>query len=211
MAINQAERTRRSRAKILDAALELFSRGGYRGTSMREIADEAGVSTGNVYHQFPDKEALFITLLDEYWQMLGAPDHPLNQALAGSLFPDQLEEIGEAARAAVEKYRRFVKLIYVDVVEFEGEHVRRFYASMPERFSAFVNHHPTMLSGAQHLRDGIDPSFAVMLASRVFLQYFAVEVLFGVKDHYGRDSKQVIHEISDVLRHGILPPEKDQV
>ncbi len=46
-----------------------------------------------------------------------------------------------------------------------------------------------------------------MLASRVFLQYFAVEVLFGVKDHYGRDSEQVIHEISDVLRHGILPPE----
>lgn len=206
MAINQAERTRRSRAKILEAALELFSRGGYRGTSMREIADEAGVSTGNVYHQFPDKEALFITLLDEYWQLLSAPDHPLNQALAGSLFPDQLEEIGEAAKAGIEKYRRFVKLIYVDVVEFEGEHVRRFYASMPERFSAFVHHHPTMLSGSQHLRDGIDPSFAVMLASRVFLQYFAVEVLFGVKDHYGRDSKQVIHEISDVLRHGILPP-----
>ena len=80
--MNQEERTRRSRAKLLEAALELFSRRGYRGTSVRDIADEAGVSTGNLYHQFPDKETIFRTLLDDYWAELALPDHPLNRALA---------------------------------------------------------------------------------------------------------------------------------
>src|SRR6185295_1396810 len=53
-AMQQAERSERSRALILEAALRLFSARGYRGTSIRDIADGAGVTTGNLYHQFPD-------------------------------------------------------------------------------------------------------------------------------------------------------------
>ena len=59
--MNQEERSQRSRAQVLDAALALFSHQGYRATSMREIADKAGVSTGNVYHHFKDKEAIFLS------------------------------------------------------------------------------------------------------------------------------------------------------
>jgi pimeloyl-ACP methyl ester carboxylesterase len=44
----QEQRSERSRGQILDAALRLFSRQGYRGTSMREIALAAKLSTGNV-------------------------------------------------------------------------------------------------------------------------------------------------------------------
>ncbi len=64
--MNQEARSERSRAQILKAARKLISRQGYRGTSMRDIAVAAKVSTGNVYHQFPDKETIFRTLLDEY-------------------------------------------------------------------------------------------------------------------------------------------------
>ena len=63
--MKQEARSERSRTHILAAALRLFSSQGYRGTNMREIAQAAGVSTGNVYHQFADKEAIFRTLLDE--------------------------------------------------------------------------------------------------------------------------------------------------
>ena len=63
----QDARSERSRAQILRAALKLFSTRGYHGTSVRDIADAARVSTGNVYHQFPDKESLFNTLLEQYW------------------------------------------------------------------------------------------------------------------------------------------------
>ena len=56
MKLTQGEKSERSRALILEAALQLFSKQGYRGTSIREIAEAAGLSTGNVYHHFPDKE-----------------------------------------------------------------------------------------------------------------------------------------------------------
>ena len=122
--LNQEERSERSRRQILDAALKLFSTRGFGATSMRDIAQKAGVSTGSVYHQFPDKETVFRELLDEYWRAIASPDFPFNKALASGAFPDDLEALGEAARESVRLYRSHVALIYVDVVEFEGSHIR---------------------------------------------------------------------------------------
>ena len=62
----QGVRSERSRSQILRAALKLFSTRGYHGTSVRDIADAAHVSVGNVYHQFLEKEAIFNTLLERY-------------------------------------------------------------------------------------------------------------------------------------------------
>jgi AcrR family transcriptional regulator len=129
----QEERSQRSRAVVLDAALALFSTQGYRATSMREIADKAGVSTGNVYHHFKDKEAIFLELLDVYWRAIEDPDFPVNKALRTGSFPENLEAIGLAARESVARYRPYVTLIYVDVVEFEGSHIRKFYSEMAVR------------------------------------------------------------------------------
>ncbi|HLF08517.1 MAG TPA: TetR/AcrR family transcriptional regulator [Dehalococcoidia bacterium] len=50
--------------RILDAALSVFSRRGYREASVDEIAVEAETSKGGVYFHFPGKQMLFRTLLD---------------------------------------------------------------------------------------------------------------------------------------------------
>ncbi|HEX7616710.1 MAG TPA: hypothetical protein VF554_15715, partial [Thermoanaerobaculia bacterium] len=51
---------------------------------------------------------------------------------------------------------------------------------------------------------GVPVTTAVMLASRVFLQYYAVEILFGVPEQFGKDSDRVMGEIAEILRHGML-------
>jgi AcrR family transcriptional regulator len=203
--MNQEARSERSRGQILEAALELFSTTGYHGTSMRDIAQEAGVSTGNVYHQFPDKESLFRALLDQYWAALATPDFPFNKALAEGAFPNDLEALARAARASVEQYRRHVSLIYVDVVEFDGSHIRKFYTDMASRFEAFLAERRDHLA-LDRLRDGVSPLAAIMVASRFFLQYFAVEILFGVPNHFGRDTETALGEIVEILQYGMLKP-----
>ncbi len=172
---------------------------------MRDIATAAGVSTGNVYHHFPDKESIFRELLATYWAAIDDPELPLNRALADSSFPDNLEALGRAARETVQEYRRYVALIYVDVVEFEGSHIRKFYSDMAQRFAEFMETHDDAATLTSRLRPGVSPLSAVMLASRFFLNYFAVEILFGVPNHFGKDSGQVVREISDILRFGMLP------
>lgn len=47
-----------TRSAIIDAALELFLEGGYEQTTMRAIAERAGVSLGNAYYYFASKEHL---------------------------------------------------------------------------------------------------------------------------------------------------------
>jgi AcrR family transcriptional regulator len=51
-------RAGQTRAAIVEAALRLFRETGYEGTTMRAIAREAGVSTGNAYYYFSSKEEL---------------------------------------------------------------------------------------------------------------------------------------------------------
>lgn len=51
-------RAGQTRAAIVEAALRLFRETGYEGTTMRAIAREAGVSTGNAYYYFGSKEEL---------------------------------------------------------------------------------------------------------------------------------------------------------
>ncbi|MGB3245231.1 MAG: TetR family transcriptional regulator C-terminal domain-containing protein [Sulfitobacter sp.] len=55
----------RNTGMILDAALEVFSRHGYRGATLDQIAAEAGISKPNILYYFEGKEAIHVTLLNE--------------------------------------------------------------------------------------------------------------------------------------------------
>ncbi|HJQ39054.1 MAG TPA: TetR/AcrR family transcriptional regulator [Thermoanaerobaculia bacterium] len=202
--MTQEERSEKSKQQILDAALKLFSHKGYGATSVRDIAEEAGLSKGNVYHHFPDKETIFRGLLDRYFETMSQPDFPFNRVLASGTFPDNLEDIGHAVRDIVRDYREYVALIYVDVVEFDGAHIRKFYGDMAERFDAFMKAHGMEAELEDKLAPGLSPVSAVMLATRIFYNYFTVEILFGVKDHFGKETDAAVHEIARILRHGML-------
>ena len=53
------------RARVLDSALDAFAAGGYRATSMGEIADRAGVTRAVLYDHFASKKDLFLAVLEE--------------------------------------------------------------------------------------------------------------------------------------------------
>ena len=205
--MTQVERSEKSRSQILDSALKLFSHKGYGATSVRDIAEEAGLSKGNVYHHFPDKEAIFRALIDRYFEAMSQPEFPFNRALAAGSFPENLEAIGHAIREIVRDYREYVALIYVDVVEFDGTHVRKFYQNMADRFDSFMKATGMEKELQRKLANGLSPVSAVMLATRIFYNYFTVEILFGVKDHFGKETDQAVVEISRILRHGMLRDE----
>ena len=58
------EKAEDTRTRILNAALALFRRKGFEQTTMREIAEEAGVSLGNAYYYFESKEALVMAFYE---------------------------------------------------------------------------------------------------------------------------------------------------
>jgi len=56
--------------KIVQAAMKNFAQKGYSETSMDDIANLAEVSKGGLYHHFPSKEDLFLSVLKKYQQLL---------------------------------------------------------------------------------------------------------------------------------------------
>jgi AcrR family transcriptional regulator len=84
--IAQEERRR----QILDAAVRVFARSGYHGSRVGDIAQEAGVAHGLLYHYFSSKEEVLHTVFRENWgelierfRAVEATDEPAEEKLAG--------------------------------------------------------------------------------------------------------------------------------
>ena len=58
------------RRLILDAAVRVFARQGFHQCRVSDIADEAGVAYGLVYHYFSSKEEILNNLFIERWQVM---------------------------------------------------------------------------------------------------------------------------------------------
>jgi AcrR family transcriptional regulator len=202
--MQREEKSERSRRAVLDAALHLFAHKGYGATTMREIAERAAVSTGNVYHHFPDKEAIFRELVDEYFAITDTLRFPFRRALqALDRFPDNIEELGFAARDSIRQYRLHNLLIYVDVIEFGGTHIQQFYSEMSQRFTRIIEEQGMLDEMRGRLRPNVSPNSAMLMITRMFFNYFSVEILFGVEAPFGKDSHEMVKEIADIIRNGV--------
>jgi AcrR family transcriptional regulator len=200
----QAIRSEAAMARAREAALELFSTQGYGATSMRQISQKAEVSLGNLYHHFGSKEAIYQSLIDSYWEMLTDPGDELQQLFERAEFPDDLEEMARLIERSVEKNSAYIMLIFIDAIEFKGEHIRNFYDGMRDRFEEAYG-----ASFERRRHEGrlgeADPVVAVMMATRWLFYYYTVERCFGVPRHFGVEPKEAVTEFIRILRYGALP------
>ncbi len=203
------ERSKASYKQVLSTALELFSSQGFGATTMRQIADLSGLSMGNLYHHFPSKETMLQRLLQDYWQRLQDPEHPLQRLFERAGFPEDLEETAKVIEAAVEENAPYIMLIYVDVVEFRGEHIRAFYEGMAARFQEVYGEKLEERKAAGDFGD-VDPLVAVIMATRWFFYFFTVEKCFGAPMHFGMSPQQATREFIRLLRFGLLPRSEER-
>lgn len=85
----------RTRRKLLEAARELIREKGYAHTTMQDVAQRAGMTSGAIYGNFKNRDELFIALSDEYWSPIKAEFAP------DSTFADKMQALAKATLAAV--------------------------------------------------------------------------------------------------------------
>ena len=90
---------KKNRKAILQAALEVFSQRGFRGSTVDRIAERAGLSKPNLLYYYPSKEAIYVAVLEdtlEFWlEPLAALDPE----------GDPIAEIGRYVSAKLEMSR----------------------------------------------------------------------------------------------------------
>jgi AcrR family transcriptional regulator len=121
------------REAILDAALEVFARRGFNGSSIDEIAHTAGVSKALIYEHFPSKRDLHVSLLERHTQ-------EIFERLAESAATSDPGEV--RLRAGVDAFLGFVegrrdafRMLFRDAVEPE---VAEIVASVQRQTAAAV-------------------------------------------------------------------------
>jgi len=206
----QAERSEVATASVLEVALELFSTQGYGATSMRQIAEACDQSTGNLYHHFGSKEKIFQQLIDNYWARLLDPENLMEKVFTKADFPDDLEELAAAIEQTVEENKASILLVFVDVIEHQGRHIRWFYETMADRFREKYGAHFEEFEREGRLADA-DPMVAVMVATRWLFWFYTVEKCFGVPMHLGMEAQQAVDGFIRILRNGVLRREESGV
>ena len=97
---------------ILDAAVRVFARQGFHTCRVSDIADEAGVAYGLVYHYFGSKDEVLDTLFLERWNLLLEAIEGISSR--GGRAQDQLHAV---ASFIVDSYRYDPELMKVIIVE----------------------------------------------------------------------------------------------
>lgn len=126
-----------TRNRILDAALDVFSNNGYHTSRMDDIVDEASVSKGSIYFHFPNKERLFLALVDQFSDLI---ERSVTEAIAEEEGIQKVSIAVETVLSTFAKYRRPTKILLVQAVglgsvfEKKRQEVHDRFASMIEEF-----------------------------------------------------------------------------
>jgi AcrR family transcriptional regulator len=202
-------RGQQTRFAILDAAMKLFLQSGYNGTSMRQIAKEAGIALGGIYNHFPGKEDIFKALITER-----LPINLIRESLAGietTDGPQMLAEAFERLQALYREHYYFFGMLLIDLQEFGGENVRGLVGGtlIPE-FLTFANR----LRQAGGLREDI--SDIVIL--RLFVSLMIGYALTGAVTYSDEQpliagfpgDEEVRISMMEILLHGLAGKEGDR-
>jgi AcrR family transcriptional regulator len=142
------------RQTILDAAHAVFAARGYRGGSLQDVADRAGMSQTSLLHYFPSKRDLLMSVLER------------RDEITSGAFPDDMEEglADSVIRTALynEDIPGVIELYTVLCAEsVTDEHPGRdYFTERYERLRASYGQRFEELAAVGRLRPGVDPDQA---------------------------------------------------
>ena len=191
------------RRQILDAAVRVFARQGFHGCRVSDIADEAGVAYGLVYHYFRSKEEVLDTLFLERWDVLVATIDEV--AAREDMAPrDQLHVI---ASFIVDSYRYdpdLMKVIIVEVTRAANSFGRTHLVKIREAYDGIAG----IVERAQSegtFKSAVTPQYAAMAfygAIEQVLTAWIFDLLPRGQDEYEQAKRFVVETVCGGLDAG---------
>jgi TetR/AcrR family fatty acid metabolism transcriptional regulator len=101
------------RKQILKAAVKVFAEKGYHGCRISDVAEEAGVAYGLVYHYYGNKDGLLASVFDTNWAVFAKAVNDVADTAGLSMF-EKLSQIVELAFQAFELFPLVVKVLVLE-------------------------------------------------------------------------------------------------
>lgn len=194
----KGELTRRA---ILDAAYELILEHGYNATSMRQIAQRAGLAPASIYNHFDSKEAIFRQIILEkhpYRQVL-----PVILASPGNNVEEFVRNSAEAIVAELGKRPDFIKLMFTELVEFGGENLA---SIVPHILPQVLPILQRFMSMRQDIRP-IPPPILFRIFLGMFFSYYMTDQLL-THINIPEMREDAFDHFVEVFLHGVLKEDR---
>ena len=181
------------REQILRAAVELFSRKGFKGTTTKEIANASGVSEAMVFRHFASKDELYTAILHSKGCQEGVSRFPWegNEVLATAIEQrDDFAVFYNIALAALDKHHKdvgFMRLLFYSALE-EHDLAERFFKEFIERVYEFIGGYIKSRQQEGAMRE-LEPRIAVRAFMGMLIHHSINNILW--------DKKRVILDISN--------------
>ncbi|HWX55994.1 MAG TPA: TetR/AcrR family transcriptional regulator [Verrucomicrobiae bacterium] len=196
------DRIEENQRRITAAALKLFTKRGFHGTNIRDIAQKAGISTGAIYTYYPSKESIFASLVESY---RAHRDNWLRQIFATLTIPlsqDDLTRLAAEVLSLLHGDPEYLLLIYIDVVEFHNQHFAETFHDVPEQFRRLLG--PALRKARQDDNwRGEDPAFVLASVYLYFFTYASIEKLYHGNQHLGVSDEQAAKRFANLLCQGL--------
>ncbi len=199
MATSGSRQATDKRRQILDGAVRVFAREGFHRCRVADIADEAGVAYGLVYHYFSSKDQILDTLFLERWDlMLEEIARVDKQQLPAR------DKLAAVAGFIVDSYRHdpdLMKVIIVEVTRAANSFGRSHLEKIREAYQLIA----VIIASAQasgEFRDDVTPTFAAMAfygTVEQVLTGWIFDLLPDASDDYDEAKSFIVSTICDGL------------
>lgn len=194
------ETSNQTREKILKAALQLFSRKGYRGATTREIALAAGVAEVTLFRHFHSKQQLLETLMARKTFLPKLKE--LLPELSGLPYEEALTIIANQFLATLEGLTDWIRFLQSEVNRSPAMLHKVFHEFLDELFETFASYFREMQQKGE-LRD-FDSELGARMFHGMFYNYFNVEELLTRKRHKASERARVVEEFVTIFVRGTL-------
>jgi AcrR family transcriptional regulator len=201
----ESSQTRRDRREdILQASLHLFADKGFHGTSMRDIARQANITEGLIYHYFASKRDLFRAIIDEYSflpLLRTLPDLAEQLDLRGLLivlargFFDVLRQNAQLTRVLLQEIQVFPEEKEAFFADAVGQSIAELGEILDGRMSA-------------RARGQVDPQVAARLFFNALLAFFVEQELLGGKHLLPANEHVYIEHLVDMFVKRLGPEQR---
>jgi AcrR family transcriptional regulator len=187
----------RARGEILQAAHRLFVERGFHGTSMRQIAQEAGIALGGIYNHFSSKEDIFASVFLERNPYLDVI--PLLKTAQGDTVEELVRDAANRLVDNLEKRKDFLNLMFIELVEFKGQHIPQIFQRIFPEIMGFAQRFTTSQGELRPIplllvvRAFVGLFFSFMITDILIAEQLPPEMRENALDHF-----------VDIYLHGIL-------
>lgn len=192
------------REQIIDAALLIFAEKGFARATNRDIAQQAGITTGLIYYYFKSKEELLRAALEER--------SPLQ--MTAQMGPEMLEQPPEVFLPQVlmrvlgiaesEHFVSLIRVVLPEVLHGSSE-VAPIMLSVFQRVLAFLSHYLEVQVNLGNVRTNLDPQMTAQLLVNHLMGMVMRRQLLGDPGMLQFSHEELTQAILETFCQGILP------